>query len=94
MYQAVRFNRGAKTGGGGVNVGYSLSPPSQSFYVCYEPETPSKNTENMEIAFHKAYSSRPCAIVCIPNTDGSWLSNKKVALIKTQCHTLYDLYNS
>ena len=36
MYQEVCFNRGTEAaGGGGVNVGHSLSPPV--IYACYGP---------------------------------------------------------
>ena len=38
MYQEVSFNRGTEVRWGrGINVGYSLSPPPQSFCVCYGP---------------------------------------------------------
>ena len=60
MYQEVCFNKGTEAGGGGVNVGHSLSrppPPLQSYVMpatglglqARKNDTPSILQENVEI---------------------------------------------
>ena len=59
MYQEVCFNKGTEAGGGGVNVGQSLSPPPllQSYVMpatglglqARKNDTPSILQENVEI---------------------------------------------
>ena len=57
MYQEVCFNKGTEAGGGGVNVGHSLSPLLQSYVMpatglslqARKNDTPSSLQENVEI---------------------------------------------
>ena len=61
MYQEVCFNKGTEAGGGGVNVGHSLSPPPPPLLQSYvmpatglglqarKNDTPSILQENVEI---------------------------------------------